>query len=169
MGGYVGWQFLKKYPERVATLVVCDSRAVADTPEAAKGRGELAKRVLAEGQQVVAEAMLAKLLAAATIKEQPAVVESVKQMILQASRRGIAAALLGMAARPAATDLLPKIKVPTLLIVGQEDAISTVDEMRGMAEKIPGASLEVIPNSGHMTTVENPAAVNKALAGFLAK
>jgi pimeloyl-ACP methyl ester carboxylesterase len=168
MGGYVGWQFIRKYPERVARLVVCDSRAVADSPEAAKGRGELAKKVLAEGSTPVAEAMLPKLLAEKTIKNQPKVVEAVQQMIAAASRQGIAAALLGMAARPDATGLLPKIAVPTLLIVGQHDAISTVDEMRGIAEKIPGAQLSVISEAGHMTTIENPTAFNEALVKFLA-
>lgn len=167
MGGYVGWQFVRKYPDRLAKLVICDSRAAADTPEAAKGRAELAKKVLAEGSQVAVEGMLAKLLAPATIEKQPDVVATVRTMGLQATRQGVAAALLGMAARPAMFDLLPKIKVPTLLIVGQDDAISTVDEMRGIAEKIPGAKLVVIPNSGHMTTIENPAAFNKALIEFL--
>ena len=167
MGGYVGWQFWRKYPERVARLVVCDSRAVADTPDAAKGRSELAKRALKEGPGPVAAAMLSKLLAPDTLANKPDVVDDVRHMIFQASRQGIAAALAGMAARPAATDLLPGITVPTLLIVGEQDAISTVDEMRGMSEKIPGAKLEIIPAAGHMTTIENPAAFNAALMGFL--
>ncbi len=167
MGGYVGWQFVRKYPDRLAKLVICDSRAAADTPEAAKGRAELAKKVLAEGSQMAVEGMLAKLLAPASIKNQPDVVAAVLAMGGQATRQGVAAALLGMAARPAMFDLLPKIQIPTLLIVGQEDAISTVDEMRGIAEKIPAAQLAVIPDSGHMTTIENPAAFNKALIEFL--
>lgn len=167
MGGYVGWQFVRKYPQRVARLVVCDSRAAADTPEAAKGRHALAQRALAEGPEPVAEAMLEKLLAEQTRKEQPEVVDAVRRMIGLASRQGIAAALKGMAARPAAAELLPKISVPTLLIVGEHDAISTVDEMRGMAAAIPGAKLEVIPNAGHMTTIENPQAVNGALLAFV--
>lgn len=167
MGGYVGWQFWRKYPQRVARLVICDSRAVADTPEGAKGRAELAKRALAEGPGPVAEGMMAKLLAPDTIANQPDLVDDVRQMIYQASRQGIAAALLGMAARPDVTDLLPQISVPTLLIVGEHDAISTVDEMRGIAAKIPGAQLAVIPHAGHMTTIENPAAFNAALIEFL--
>lgn len=167
MGGYVGWQFWRKYRERVARLVICDSRAVADTPEAAQGRAALAKRALAEGPGPVADGMMSKLLAPDTIAHKPEVVDEVRQMIYQASRQGIAGALLGMAARPAVTDLLPEIQVPTLLLVGQHDAISTVAEMRGISEKIPGAKLAVIPDAGHMTTIENPEATNTALLGFL--
>lgn len=167
MGGYIGWQFARKYPRRLAKLIICDSRAEADAPEVAKGRAELAQRVLAEGSHVAADATIARLLAPKTLNDHPEVVDDLTRMIHQASRQGIAAALAGMAARTAATGLLPQISVPTLLIVGQHDAISTVDEMRAIAEQIPGARLVVIPDAGHMTPIENPAAFNQTLIEFL--
>jgi pimeloyl-ACP methyl ester carboxylesterase len=72
-----------------------------------------------------------------------------------------------MAARPDITSLLPTIKLPTLLIGGVEDAISPPGEMRTIAAAIPGAQFVEIPDAGHMTTMENPIAVNDALLQFL--
>lgn len=81
----------------------------------------------------------------------------------------MAAALLGRASRLAASDYLSQIALPTLVAVGEHDAISTVDEMRGMARAISGAELVVIPDAGHMSPLENPAAFNAALERFLAR
>jgi pimeloyl-ACP methyl ester carboxylesterase len=82
---------------------------------------------------------------------------------------GIGGALRGWAARADMTAHLPQITVPTLVIVGQQDAISTVDEMRGMAKAIGGCEFVVIPRSGHMTPVENPLAFNEAIEQFLTR
>jgi pimeloyl-ACP methyl ester carboxylesterase len=79
----------------------------------------------------------------------------------------IAAAQRGLAARPDMTGFLPQIKVPTLVIVGDQDVISPPAEMQAIAAAIPNASFVVIPNSGHMTTMENPEAVNVALTRFI--
>ena len=169
MGGYVALQFWRKYARRLRALVLCDTRAVADTPEAARLRSQQVDLVLREGMAPLAEAMLPKLFAAATFASQPGVVAGQRSTILAARAEGVAAALLGMAARPDATDYLPRIALPTLVVVGQHDAISTVDEMRGMARAIPEAELVVIPDAGHMSPLENPAAFNAALEQFLAR
>ena len=81
--------------------------------------------------------------------------------------KGIAAALRGMAVRSDASDLLPQINVPTLIIVGEHDSISTVDEMRGIADAIPESGWVMVPGSGHMTPLENPAVFNDAVSQFL--
>ena len=117
----------------------------------------------------LAEAMLPKLFAPATIQRERHMVESQRQTILAASPAGVAAALRGMAARQSAVDYLPRISLPTLVVVGSEDAISTPDEMRTIAAAIPDSELAVIPNSGHMTPLENPAAFNTAIERFLAR
>ena len=167
MGGYVGFQFWRKYRERVRGLALCDTRALPDSPEAAAGRLKLAETVLRDGTGFLAEAMLPKLFAPATIEREKDMVESQRQSILAASPAGVAAASRGMAARPSAVDYLPRISLPTLVVVGSDDAISTPDEMRSIAAAIPGSELVVIPNSGHMTPLENPAAFNTAIERFL--
>ena len=167
MGGYVAFQFWRKHAARLRALVLCDTRAVADTPEAARARHDLADQVLREGTQPVASAMLGKLFGAAVLKRDPEAVESLRRTMLGNPPEGVAAALRGMATRRDVSADLPRISVPTLVIVGQDDVISTVDEMRGIAKAIPGSEFVVIPRSGHMTPVENPVAFNEAIEQFL--
>jgi pimeloyl-ACP methyl ester carboxylesterase len=167
MGGYIAWQFCANYPERVASLVVCDTRSIADTPQAVAGRMELTKRVLAEGIEPVAAAMLPKLFGPETVAKQlPCIADTVAAMH-RASPAGVAAALGAMARRPDMTSSLADIRVATLVVVGEDDAISPVEEMRGIAERIAGAEFVVIPGAGHMSPREDAATFNAALAGFL--
>jgi 3-oxoadipate enol-lactonase len=168
MGGYVAFEFWRKHRKRVRSLVLCDTRSGADTPEAAAGRRQMADRVLVDGPGFVAEAMLPKLLHPRTPAERPLVAEAVREMILASDPRGIAAAQRGMAERADSTSLLSGIDVRTLVLVGQEDAICPPDEIRKMAAAIPQAQFSVVPSAGHMAPLENPAFVNRALAGFLA-
>jgi pimeloyl-ACP methyl ester carboxylesterase len=168
MGGYVAFQFIRKYRERVRSLVLCDTRSVRDTPEAAEGRRQLADKVISEGTAAIAQSMLPRLLHPQTAQRQPLVAEAVREMILSGDPRGIAAASRGMAERPDATPLLSTISVRTLVLVGEQDAISPPEEMRKLADGIPHAQFLVVPEAGHMAPVENPAFVNDALTRFLA-
>ena len=168
MGGYVGWQFFQRHRSRLKALIQCDTRAIADTPEGAANREKLARLVLENGTEPVAAAMLPNLFAEATTPARQAAVEETRQAVLRTSPDGIAAASLGMSVRPDVTNDLPSIDVPTLLIVGEEDRISTVEEMRTIATAIPNAGLAVIPSAGHMSPLENPEAVNTAIREFLA-
>ena len=169
MGGYVAWQFVLNHAERVRALVQCDTRAAADTDEARAGRLKMAAHVAEWGAARVAEMMGPKLLAPRTFETRPEVVAAVREVVERTAPASIAAAQLGMAAREDVTARLAQIDVPTLLLVGQEDAITPPAEMATVAAAIPGAELVVVPGAGHMTTTENPAAVNAALARFLAR
>ena len=168
MGGYIAWQFWRKYSQRLRALILCDTRAQADTPEAAAGRREMADRVLREGPAPLVEMMLPKLLGEATRRRRPELVDELRQRIMRNSPAGIAAAARGLADRPDMTAALAEIRCPTLLLVGAEDVISPPAEMRGIAAAIPGARLVEIPDAGHMSPLENSAAVNAAMAEFLA-
>jgi 3-oxoadipate enol-lactonase len=187
MGGYVAWQFWQKYADRLAGLILCDTRAVADTLEAQVRRIDLAGEVIAEGPQAAANAMLPKLFApqtpspstgegrgegeahtqdVASLSSNSAIAET-RAVILRNSPFGIAAALAGMAERPDVTEMLGGITVPTLIIVGEHDAISTPAEMRTIADRVPGAQFALIPAAGHMSPLENPHDFNAALSRFL--
>jgi pimeloyl-ACP methyl ester carboxylesterase len=87
--------------------------------------------------------------------------------MLASPRQGIAAALLGMAQRPDSTALLPAIRVPTLVLVGEHDVISPPAEMRTLAAAIPSARFAVITNAGHMAPLEQPQEVNRLIREFL--
>lgn len=167
MGGYVAWQFVRRHGHRLRALVQCDTRARADTDEARVGRIKMAENVAEWGSGRVAEMMGPKLFRPATFQEQPDVVQAVRAVVERTSPAGIAAAQRGMAARPDVTDILPHITVPTLVLVGAEDAISPPAEMQEIADAIPAAEYVVIPAAGHMTTMENPDAVSAALIRFV--
>ncbi len=167
MGGYVAFAFLRRWPEQVAALVLADTRAAADTEEGRKGRYETATLAERDGSGAIAERMLPKLLAPATHERNPEVVTAVREMILQASPAGIARALRGMAARPAAFDLLPRITCPTLVLVGEQDGLTPPADSEAMAKAIPGSKLVKIAEAGHLSNLEQPTAFNNALSQFL--
>jgi pimeloyl-ACP methyl ester carboxylesterase len=167
MGGYVAWQFAMRHRERLAKLILCDTRAVADNAEAAANRNALAERVQKEGPGFVAETMLPKLFAPATIESRAPCVEATRQVILRTNAQGIAAASRGMAQRPDVTSRLPTFDVPALVICGQHDAISKPEEMREIAAKMPQSKYVEIAGAGHMSPLEKPAEVNVAIREFL--
>jgi 3-oxoadipate enol-lactonase len=167
MGGYVAFQFWRKYRERLRALVLCDTRAVADTPEAAQGRREQMKRVGSEGMQPMATAMIGKLFAPRTGANQAQLVERERNTMLSADPAGVTAALEALATRPDVSRNLPEISCPTLVVVGEHDAISPVAEMRTLAAAIPNAEFVVLDDCGHMSPLESPRAFNRALEEFL--
>lgn len=167
MGGYVALQFVRKYAARVRGLVLCDTRAVADTEEARAGRLKMAANVAEWGSGRVAEIMGPKLFAAESFEKRPEAVSHVRDVVKRTAPASIAAAQRGMAARPDMTGYLSQIKAPTLVLVGEKDAISPAEEMKAVAAAIDGAEYIVVPGTGHMTTMENPDAVNAALVKFI--
>ncbi len=167
MGGYIAWQFVRKYAARLRGLVLLDTRSLADTEEARAGRIKMAEKVVEWGSARVAEMMGPKLAALSTHEHKPKVIADLRRVVSNTAPAAIAAAQRGLAARPDMTGFLPKISVPTLVIVGDQDAISPPAEMKAIADAIPNAHYVVIPNSGHMTTMENPDAVNEAMLGFI--
>ncbi|MBX3425677.1 MAG: alpha/beta fold hydrolase [Pirellulales bacterium] len=169
MGGYVAWQFALQTPERLRALVLSDTRAAADPPEAAANRRAMAERVLAENSPAAAEGMISKLLAPATLAAGLPAVARVTAMIRGASPAGIAAAQIGMAVRPDVRDRLGEIVCPALAIVGAEDAISPPAEMRELAAALPQGRFVEVPMAGHMAPLENPAAYNAALLDFVGR
>jgi 3-oxoadipate enol-lactonase len=169
MGGYIAFAFQERYRTLLKGLILCDTRALADAPEAAKARRVTAERVLKEGTSFLADTMLPKLFAEKTALTQPEIVDQTRRVIEAASRTGVAAAARGMAERKDYTNELGGIEVPTLVIVGESDAISPVEEMTSIATRLPQAELQVIPNAGHMAPLENPAAVNSVIDAFLSK
>ena len=163
MGGYIAFEFLRQFPERVKALGLFSTRAAADTPEARENRFKSSERIRADGLGPFSRAVLPKLLGKTTLGSNPAVVEAVTRMILANEPEGVADALLAMADRRDSTDLLASISCPTLVVAGEEDSFIPVSDAQAMASKIPGARLEVIPQAGHLVNLEQPAVFQKIL------
>jgi pimeloyl-ACP methyl ester carboxylesterase len=168
MGGYVAFEFWRLFRDRVRGLLLCDTRADADSPKARTARHRMAERVLADGTQVIVDGMLPKLVSPLTTRKQPGVVALVRAMIQETAPETIAAALRAMAARPDSDALLRTIDVPALVIWGADDAITGRGQVEMLARGIRGARLESIEGAGHLPNLEQPAAFNQALTHFLA-
>lgn len=111
--------------------------------------------------------MIPRLFAKKTIEECAERVAFLHEVMERNTPRGIAGALRGMASRPDRRDDLAGIKVPTLVMVGEEDAITPPTEALALADAIDGARLEVVANAGHMAPYENPAVANAVILRFL--
>ena len=127
-----------------------------------------AERVVAEGNGFVPEVMLPRLLGQTSREHRPEVVEKVTALILEQAPEAIAGAQRGMAARSATTDVLASIKVPTLVVTGEEDAVTGPEIGRELAAAIPGARFLLVEEAGHLVNLEQPEIVNEALLDFLA-
>lgn len=168
MGGYVAFSFYRRFPLRVRSLILADTRPEADTDEARENRERQAEKALTEGMEAIADTLLPKLLAPATFDERPGIVERVREMMMSTNPRGAASALRGMAARSDQTHLLPQIFPPTLILVGSEDQITPPKEAEIMRREIRGSRLEIIKEAGHVSNIEQPEDFNHALREFLA-
>lgn len=167
MGGYVAFALLRKAPERFNALLFANTRPEADGPEARKNRMNMAVALYDKGAAAAKDAMLPKLLTEQTAKEQPALVESLSEVMGSMPAEGLVHASLAMAFRPDSVELLSLISVPTLVIAGEKDGIAPPDVMRKMADAIPGASFHVIPAASHLAPMEKPEAFNALLLEFL--
>ena len=167
LGGYVVFELLRRHPERVRAVVLCDTRPQADTAEARRNRDELAALAVASGPDAVAERLLPGLLAPATLADQPEVMTQCREMARRCSVVGIVGALRAMRERSDSTSLLGAIRVPTLVVVGAEDRPTPPAVAEAMAQAIPGARCAVIPGAGHVAPLEQPLATSRLLADFL--
>ena len=163
MGGYIAMRFLRRHPEKLAGLILCDTKTTADSPAEAQKRLNLAVTVFQTGTGPLPDAMIPNLLAAETLENAPETIAALREMILRQKPAGIAAAARAMAIRPDTTDLLESVSVPALVLRGTEDKLSSAPVMRGIAEKIPNASYVEIPAAGHIPPLERPEAFANAL------
>ena len=167
MGGYIALSLARQSMERLCGLILIDTRETPDTPEARAKRFESIEAVRAEGTGSVVEAMLPKMLTEATMKEDAEKATAVRRIMESASNEGVIAALGAMARRGDASAFLPRIEVPTLVVVGREDAITPPPEAERMRSAIPGADLVTIEGAAHLSNFERPDEFNSAVSRFL--
>ena len=167
MGGYVAFAFYRKYGQRVKALILADTRPQPDSPEAKQGRENTAQTVLNDGTDGVAQTLTGRMLAPANLEERPALAQTVKALMTSTPVNGWVGDLRGIAERPDSTDTQGQITCPTLILVGDQDAITPPADSTLMAESISGAKLVEISQAGHLTPIEQPEAFNNALNEFL--
>lgn len=167
MGGYVAFEFVRRYPDRILGLILCDTRAEADSPQGQRRRDELISLAEREGVGPVTEELLPKLFAPSTVTEQPELVAEVREMMRRYTVSGLVGALGALRDRPDSIATLGEIRVPTLVIVGEHDVLSPPEVGERMAAAITGARFVRIPAAGHLAPLEQPLPTSSALAEFL--
>jgi 3-oxoadipate enol-lactonase len=167
MGGYVAFAIVRHAARYVQGLVLADTKAPADTPEAIEGRRKMLQLVQDKGPAAVADEMIPKLLGETTRRERPEVVERVRALILANSAGAIAGAVRALMTRPDSTPLLQNIHVPTLVVVGEEDTVTPPVAAEQLHQSIAGSELVRVPAAGHLTNLEQPELFQAALARFL--
>jgi 3-oxoadipate enol-lactonase len=166
MGGYVAFAMVRAAPSRVSGLLLADTRATADSDEQRSGRDRLRAMVMSEGAGAVAREMIPKLLAEATVREQPDLADTVSAMITLNRAEAIAAALHAIKMRPDSRPLLSSITCPTTIVCGEHDALTPVSDSEAMHGAIAGSRLVILPGAGHLSSLENPMGFNAALSGL---
>jgi 3-oxoadipate enol-lactonase len=164
MGGYICFAIARIAPARVSGLILIDTRETPDNAEGKKGRYETIEKVKAKGVSVVVDSMLPKMLTPAA---PPALVKETREIMMASSEAGVITALKAMAERPDSTETLRRIKVPTLVVVGDSDTITPPADAQRMAKLAPHATLATIKGAAHLSNMEQPEQFNAAVQSFL--
>jgi len=167
IGGYALFEFWRKYRGRVAALGLCNTKAPADSPEARAARLQAANDVLDRGTEPFFESMIPKLMGKTTRAMRPDLVDSAVRMMRKMSPEDVAQVQRGMALRPDSVETLKTINVPTLLVTGDEDLMTGVNEAELMRQHISGSQLRVIPKAGHYSPWEQSPDAATILRQFL--
>ncbi len=164
MGGYIALAFWSKYPNRIRKLVLSNTRARADNDIEKAARSEMVAAIEQGGAASLPDRMLPRLLQP---NPSPDVVRNVRKMIEQSNASAAAYAVMAMRDRMDFSSLLYRMTCPTMVVTGENDVIIRAEDSKAMADSIPGARFVTIPNSGHLSNLENPEAFNAVLENFL--
>jgi 3-oxoadipate enol-lactonase len=167
IGGYVLFEFWRRYRGRIAALVLLNTKAPADSPEAKASRLQVAADVLERGTGPFFESMVPKLLGQTTRDSRPDLVDGALQMMRKMSPESVAQVQRGMAERPDSVPDLKTINVPTLIVTGDEDVLTGPPEAELMRQNIPSSELKVIRRAGHYSPWEQPGEAGQLLRRFL--
>jgi pimeloyl-ACP methyl ester carboxylesterase len=167
IGGYAIFEFWRRFRDRVTALVLCNTKAQADSPDARANRLQTADDVLQRGTEPFFESMIQKLLGETTRRSRPDLAEGALRMMRKMSAENVAGVQRGMAERPDSVATLKTITVPTLIITGDEDITTGVPEAELMKQSISGSQMKVVARAGHYSPWEQPEEVGRLLRQFL--
>lgn len=169
MGGYVAMAFARRFPERLAGLILADTRAEPDDAAAKGNRDKLIGVARSQGSGAIIDAMLPKLLGEETRSKRPEVADGVRALGAKQNPEAVAAALAALRDRPDAAPGLDGLTAPLLVMVGEHDAVTPPTLATAMAGRVYGSELVTIAGAGHLSNLENPDEFNAAVARFLAE
>lgn len=167
LGGYVALEYWRQYSNQLRGLILCNTKPTADDETGKAGRRAMGQKALALGTWAAVEPMFIKLLSEQTAASKPEIVGLVKSMMQNVAPATIAAIQNAMAQRRDFSEQLAAIQLPTLVIAGQSDTVAPAADGEAWASKIPNASFAVIPNTAHLSPLEDPATFNQRVLKFI--
>lgn len=167
MGGYIALRIAERHPDRVAGLILMNTRASADQADERANRLKVADRVLTDGNAWLPEAMLPRLLGATSHATRRELAGRVSEWIRNTAPATIAWDQRAMAARPDRHVVLREFPGPALIVAGTEDELTPPREARAMARCLARVRLEVLPAAGHLTSIEVPGALSAVIVSWL--
>ena len=168
LGGYVAMEILRRRPAVVGGLVLADTKASADAPDGAENRLRMAELLeQSRNPRVLTHDVLPTLVGETTREEHPETMAWLREIVEETDPLAAAWAQRAMAARPDSFETLRQVRVPTLVVVGEEDQLTPPGEAESMAEAVPGAQLAVFDGVGHLSAAEAPDAFNARVTDFV--
>lgn len=167
MGGYIALNAIENHPERFRALVLCDSNCVADTPEAKEKRMRAIETIRENGVKKYVDESIKNLVAHDTFTTKPGLVAEIRTMMVNTAWQTLVNTLQALSSREEACSKLPEIRIPVLIIVGQEDVLTPPEAAKYMHEKIEGSVLSILPHAGHLSNLENPEQFGEILKKFI--
>jgi 3-oxoadipate enol-lactonase len=168
MGGYIALNAIDKYNERFGALILCDTQCIADTLEVKEKRIKTIESIRESGVEKYADESIKNLFASESFTTRVREIANVREMIMKTSEQSICNTLLALSVRKETCHILSAIKVPVLIMVGNEDKITPPAAAMFMHEKIGGSLLKIIDHAGHLSNLENPGEFNVQLKKFVA-
>ena len=169
MGGYQAFEFYRLYPDKIASLVLCDTRAEGDAPEARSAREEFIGAIETGGAKEAIRRMIPNYFTHSTYTSRADLVAQAENMIGAQSAAVITAAMRAIMMRSDASALFATIHCPVLVSNGAEDKLTTPDTAKSISARIPGSQLRLLADAGHISNMEQPEAFNQALLDHIEK
>jgi pimeloyl-ACP methyl ester carboxylesterase len=166
MGGYIAFAMMRLAPERIARLALLDTSARPDSPEAKGGREKFIAMAQAGKLHDVVETLTPKFLHGNHVKDE-SLKKIVRDMAHDTGPDAFVRQQKAIMSRPDSRPLLSEIGCPTLVLVGEGDELTPPELAREIAADILGSTLAVIPDCGHLSTIEKPDAVNAVMSKWL--
>ncbi|MFN0274198.1 MAG: alpha/beta fold hydrolase [Chitinophagales bacterium] len=167
IGGYIILRCMQKFPERISKVILADTKAENDDNTGLLNRAATITKLQDGKQNEVIEGLLGKLMSKHTIDNKPRVVTDVREMMEQQTALAMQSATAALAMRINSKEFLKDIKVPALILVGADDALTPPVFSQTLNEQIAGSILHTIQNAGHLSNMEQPEEFNALVMKFL--
>ena len=167
MGGYILLNAVTRFPDRFDSIVLSDTQCIADSPQAREGRMKSIELINKEGVGGFADGFIQKVFWKETFDRNPDAVQKIRTIINSTAPSSVTSTLTALAERDEVCSKLGNINVPALILCGDEDVVTPVEQSKVLQSKIPGAQLQILQEAGHMSNLEQPEAFNRHLMDFI--